>query len=252
MWASQSELGSLLSTSHHPIYIPSQFTLVKEIDIKKSKSLNINLVCWELIDLEGNVKKINICFCLQTYLHNYHIHNHDKQTLGYLILLLLSLQSKLVTVGFWYFYKVLAQKNILKLFMRKASVLRLYIETVAKCSKTIIITRNTSRENTPIWPSNVTSVVPRQEQNTHWGDTSDTATLCERGRYVGSVKNISIKKNSSRNTSVMFTADWSPSTVKFVSSSLPVWTISTCTGGHLTTDWRDWHRLCGWWRMINN
>ena len=60
MWASQSELGRLLSTSHHPIYIPSQFTLVKEIDIKKSKSLNINLVCWELIDLEGNVKRINM------------------------------------------------------------------------------------------------------------------------------------------------------------------------------------------------
>ena len=27
---------------------------------KKSKSLNINLVCWELIDLEGNVKRINM------------------------------------------------------------------------------------------------------------------------------------------------------------------------------------------------
>ena len=53
---------------------------------KKSKSLNINLVCWELIDLEGNVKRINICFCFQTSLHNYHIHNHDKQTLGYLTL----------------------------------------------------------------------------------------------------------------------------------------------------------------------
>lgn len=236
MWASQSELGRLLSTSHHPIYIPSQFTLVKEIDIKKSKSLNINLVCWELIDLEGNVKRINICFCFQTSLHNYHIHNHDKQTLGYLILLLLSLQSKLVTVAFWYFYKVLAQKNTLKLFMRKAPVLR-------HCGKMFQNNYNyQEHQNTPIWPSNVTSVVPRQEQN----------KLCEWGRYVGSVINLSIKRNSSRNTSVMFTTDWSPSTVKFVSSSLPVWTISTCTGGHLTTDWRDWQRLCGWWRMINN
>ena len=62
----------------------------------------------------------------------------------------------------------------LKLFMRKAPVLRLYLETLAKHSQTIIITRNTSRENT----SNV--VVPRKRQNTPWGDTSDTATLCAR------------------------------------------------------------------------
>ena len=116
-------------------------------------------------------------------------------------------------VLFWYFF--FGQKFIMSNF-KGISYQKVFLVKILS-----IITRNTSIENTPIWSSNVTCVVPSQRQNTHWGNTSDaaTATVCERGRNVGSVINLSIKRNSSRNTSVMFTTDWSLSTVKFVSSS---------------------------------
>ena len=142
-------------------------------------------------------------------------------------------------------------KLTLKLFMRKATVLRLYVESVAKLSEVSMLFNNTSKVSTLTWASNVQSAMLRRKTHIPWGDISEAATVTERN--ARSVRNLSHKRFSCENTSVMSTTSWNLSIVKAVRSSAPVWTISICTGESPTADWTRWPKHCcsPWWRMIN-